>query len=129
MTREEFNRILAKPAVARANPHLVGALEADRAQRPTVQALVPGVQKPACGTSGLAIRVTLIACRHRLLDAHDAVEYADKPLVDAIAATLGLDDADPAITWEYGQVRTSGEEGVIVKIETRFPGPIPGRAT
>ena len=129
MTREEFNRILAKPAVARANPHLVGALEADRAQRPTVQALVPGVQKPACGTSGLAIRVTLIACRRRLLDAHDSLPFSFKPLVDAIAATLGLDDGSPQLHWEYGQVRTSGEEGVIVKIETQFPGPIPGRAT
>lgn len=39
-----------------------------------------------------------------------------KPLTDAIAASLGVDDADPRLSWEYGQQQTRGEEGVFVKV-------------
>lgn len=40
-----------------------------------------------------------------------------KPLVDEIAAWLGLDDADPKILWQYAQAETRGEQGTAVKIE------------
>lgn len=37
---------------------------------------------------------------------------------DAVAAWLGIDDGDPRVRWEYGQVETRGAQGVLVKIET-----------
>lgn len=95
----------------------MGKLETRRAKLPAVQALVRSVQKPAGGTQGMGFRITCIALRKRLLDAHDAVAYSFKPLTDAIAESVGLDDADPRISWQYGQQQTKGSEGVIVIIE------------
>lgn len=92
-------------------------LETCCAKLPEVQALVSRVQKPAGGTQGMGFRITCIAFRKRLLDAHDAVAYSFKPLTDAIAESIGLDDADPRLSWQYGQQQTKGSEGVIVIIE------------
>lgn len=105
------------------NPHLfgaVGAVEANRPQRPTLPPLERNLQKPEGGAASFGFRITCVALRKRLVDGHDAVEYSFKPLTDAIAASLGFkNDADPRLHWEYAQVLTSGEQGVIVKIETR----------
>ncbi len=62
------------------------------------------------------LRVSLVAFRRNLLD-RDAVSFQFKPLTDAVAATLGVDDDDPRVEWEWGQVKTDGEEGVVVKVE------------
>ena len=40
-----------------------------------------------------------------------------KPLRDAIAEDIGLNDADRRIKWEYGFQQTKGCPGVLVKIE------------
>lgn len=61
-------------------------------------------------------RVRLTAFRKRLLDP-DAVAFACKPLTDTIADSLGIDDADPRVAWEWSQVQTRGVEGVVVTIE------------
>jgi hypothetical protein len=50
-------------------------------------------------------------------DSDNAIAGGTKALRDAIARWLFVDDADPRIQWEYGQVHTSGEEGCIVKLE------------
>lgn len=68
-----------------------------------------GSVEPCC-------RVLLVSCRHRELD-DDSNIYSLKPLRDAIAASFGIDDADARIRFEYGQVITKGEQGVIVRIE------------
>lgn len=47
--------------------------------------------------------VTLIQCRYRGLDSHDNLRFSLKPLVDFIANSLQVDDADPRIRWEYRQ--------------------------
>ncbi len=36
---------------------------------------------------------------------------------DQIAASLGLDDADARIAWQYGQQTSKGEQGVVIRIE------------
>lgn len=51
------------------------------------------------------------------MDAHENLRIGLKPLVDAIATSLGIDDADPRVTWEYGQQKTAGEPCVAVVIE------------
>lgn len=67
---------------------------------------------------GVGFRVVLIQCRRRLLDEHDSMRFAVKPLVDAITSWLGFaHDNDPRLRWEYGQCQTQGEEGTIVKVE------------
>lgn len=109
-----------KQRIRRDNPTVfgpVGRVETNSTKRTAVQALDSRVQKPESGTKGVGIRITLITLRKRLLDKHDAVAYACKPLTDAIAKSLGVDDNDKRLEWEYLQVKTTGTEGVMVKIE------------
>ena len=60
--------------------------------------------------------VSLIGLRRRTLD-DDNFNGACKHLRDAIAASLGIDDGDPRIRWQYQQLQTTGREGVLVHIE------------
>lgn len=52
-----------------------------------------------------------------LLDSHDNLASSLKPLVDAIAETLGVADKDPRVAWEYSQAETRGTTGVTVTVE------------
>ena len=60
--------------------------------------------------------VSLIGLRRRPLD-DDNYNGACKHLRDAIAASLGIDDGDKRICWQYQQLQTRGREGVLVRIE------------
>lgn len=60
--------------------------------------------------------VSLIGLRRRPLD-DDNFNGACKHLRDAIAASLGIDDGDKRICWQYQQLQTRGSEGVLVRIE------------
>ena len=70
----------------------------------------------ARGHGPAQVRVTMVACHHRLVDP-DACSQQCKALTDLVAAELGVDDADPRVAWEWSQIETRGEEGVIVKVE------------
>lgn len=97
---------------------LLGQVETHSPEPATVPPLERGKQIVQGGPPSVGRRVTMVACRRRLLDP-DAVAASMKALTDAIAKTLGVDDADPAVEWEWSQVKTDGEEGVLVKIESR----------
>jgi hypothetical protein len=103
--------------IKRENPDAFRRVEAAQPERAPLQALVGNVQVPKGCAPGVAVRVQLIALRCRLLDKHDNGPYSFKPLVDAIAASLGIDDGDERITFEYHQIKTKGQQGVIVQIE------------
>lgn len=60
----------------------------------------------------------------RIHDGHDNLRASLKPLVDAIAETLGVPDDHPGIAWEYSQSETTGRVGVIVTIETKCRHPV-----
>lgn len=60
--------------------------------------------------------ISIIGLRCRLLD-DDNFSGGAKALRDCIAASLGLDDGDKRICWQYGQLRTDGVEGYLVRIE------------
>lgn len=60
--------------------------------------------------------VSLIGLRRCILD-DDNFNGACKHLRDAIAASLGIDDGDKRIVWQYQQLATKGREGVLVNIE------------
>lgn len=101
----------------------VRAVEARQCKQPPVSPLDRGVQKRQKGKGSVEIIATLVSCRSRELD-DDGNVAALKPLRDAIAETLGLDDADKRIRFEYGQVESKSEPGVLVKITRIKPKQI-----
>ena len=58
--------------------------------------------------------IALVAFLHRPLDADNLIA-GFKHLRDVIARDLGLDDADPRLVWEYGQVHTAGPEMSLIQ--------------
>ena len=60
--------------------------------------------------------VSLLGLRRRTLD-DDNFVGACKHLRDAIAASIGIDDGDKRIKFQYQQLQTKGLEGVLVHIE------------
>jgi hypothetical protein len=108
----------ASASVKRLNPHLfaVGGVEAAQPQPASAPPLARGVGQQQGGAGGICVRVGFIACLRRQLD-DDNLVGSLKPLRDAVAKTLGLDDADRRIHWQCEQVPTKGREGVIVKVE------------
>lgn len=94
----------------------VGVVEAGQSERAAAPALDRGGAERQGGEGGVVWRVALVAHRRRLLDDDNNVASM-KPLRDAVAETLGLDDGDRRVSWECGQVRTDGAEGVAVRVE------------
>lgn len=110
----------ASESTIRRNPHLysVCPFPSEVAQPDPAQALDRGGKKREAIKDGVEYRVAIIALRKRLADADNNVA-SFKNVQDSIAATLGIDDGDPRIQWEYGQIQTNGEQGLLVKIEMR----------
>lgn len=69
-------------------------------------ACVPG---PPC-----LVTITRIA-PSKGLDPHDGLPASCKPVVDAIADAMGIDDRHPGVEWKYAQER--GKYGVRVRVE------------
>jgi hypothetical protein len=119
LSADEYKRFF--PGISRScldKTLALGALAASK-REPSPKPALDKKQRPRKkGSSRLALVCSIIACRHRLLDDDNGIAGA-KPLRDAIARMLGIDDADPRIRWEYGQLRTDGEQGTIVKLEWR----------
>lgn len=78
----------------------------------------PPTQRGKLGIGGSrpVLRVSIIALTKRTWDG-DNITGGCKPMRDAIAQRLGLDDADSIIEWEYGQCRTRGQTGTVVIVE------------
>lgn len=118
------NEANVSEAVRRLNPNLfaVGRLPANKPKPNQRGALEPAASAPKARGSRVPkgvraiIRVHLIRVGGRPFDSDNFIA-GYKPLRDAIAARLGLDDADTRIDWEYSQVRTRGRRGTIVKLE------------
>lgn len=72
-----------------------------------------------CGGKGKegVLVVTFFVRKRKLMDEHDNLKASLKPLVDAIAASLRLEDKDPRLRWQYAQVKTTGTLGVTVTLE------------
>jgi hypothetical protein len=107
----------------RLNPHLFGAVGAVEAKKPeptTAKTLERRDQKLKRGKVGVQVRVHLVAVLRRELD-DDNLVASFKCLRDHIASELGIDDADKRVEWKYHQLHTSGEEGVLVMLETISP--------
>ena len=70
--------------------------------------------------AGPAVVVTLLAMLRREFDEHDNLRASLKPLVDAIAGTLGVPDNDKRVRWQYAQARTAGAARVVVTVEKKI---------
>lgn len=57
--------------------------------------------------------IILLRCGWRRVD-DDNLAGGFKPLRDAIARSLDIDDDDPRVLWEYAQIKTSGPKGTFV---------------
>lgn len=76
----------------------------------------PARLRRAASGQGAVVRVGILCILPRLMDEHDNLRAGCKPLVDAIAASLGVPDNHPGVEWFYGQMRGPVER-VIVTIE------------
>jgi len=65
----------------------------------------------------LPCRITLTRISAGELDSHDNLPSAFKHIVDGLADWLGIDDADPRVTWAYEQEKCKLKQfGVRVEI-------------
>ena len=93
-----------------AEPSLASALDCSSAQRQSGQG----------GLGSDRYRVAFTVYCRKLMDAHDSLRASLKPLADAVAQSLHggtLGQYDGLVTWEYGQQKTTGVQGVAVRIE------------
>ncbi len=106
----------ASQAFRRLNPHLfpVGGVPTPEPQR-RGQRLPAPAPRPQTRRQNRLV-VSLVIFRQRPCD-DDNLSGGCKWLRDAIAASLGLDDGDPRLRFEYHQVITTGRRGVLVKID------------
>lgn len=106
------SRGMGTVAVPKPQPETGRALEQDLSRRRSGQA---GLAGGADTASGCCVEVDLIACVHRRCD-DDNITAGCKPLRDAVAASLGLDDGDPRLIFRVHQVVGSGPEGTLVMV-------------
>ncbi len=112
--QELLRKQMKKEDDAKRNNIGVGAVETNQPQRSP--ALVKEAQGKQTVHNGVAYRVSLVAFLRNKWD-DDNVTASLKPLRDAVAFSLGVDDGSSRIVFETGQFSTNGEEGVLVVIE------------
>lgn len=106
----------ASESFKRLNPHLYG-LGAVAATKPKPHG--GGIPAPAHTVekrSPFSLVISFVAFRRKLLD-DDNLSGSCKHLRDAISNSIGIDDGDKRIRWQYFQCETRGQTGVAVKIE------------
>lgn len=118
-------------AFRKRNPQVfgssVGAVEQPQREHSAGAALDRQPQGQHRSQRRVGVVVEIIACRHRLFDDDNSCAGL-KPMRDAIARSLGVDDGDKRIRWCYGQCRTDGEEGTIVRVSVTENGGRSGKA-
>lgn len=124
LTKDDLSKLPISDATRRLNPDLftpgaVGRLEAPKHGQ-SAGALERKAPKERLRKGrpdeGPGYCITLIGFITRRMD-DDNLAHAFKPLRDAIADWIGIDDGSSRLRWEYGQVETRGQQGVSIKIE------------
>lgn len=108
----------ASETFRKLNPHLFGVARLPVAQPQSRRRR--GAQGAAAveEVGPCRVVVSLVSFRRVALD-DDNLNGGFKWLRDAIARSLGLDDADPRLRFECAQVITKGQTGTAVKIEVK----------
>lgn len=120
MTPDEIKRLFPNASRSTILRNL-GGLPAETGERQEPASLVSQASGHQSRPKRLAkgrvrIRIGLIRVSCHELD-YDGLVSACKPLRDAIAASLHIDDGDARIRFSYAQLQCGGRPGVIVKIE------------
>lgn len=106
----------ASQSTIQANTDSLAPLQGAQRERDPASPLDRSHAKRQSGKGGVEVCVLIIGVRQRPLD-DDNFEAGCKNLRDSIAASLGCDDGDKRLMWQYAQVVTGGNEGTIVLIE------------
>lgn len=101
------------PSVANMREHWAAKARRVKSQRHAVGWILGNRPRPA-----LPVVVTLTRVAPRSLDG-DNMQSACKGVRDEVAKWLGVDDADPRVTWSYAQVKGKPPR---VEIAIRSPG-------
>jgi hypothetical protein len=113
--RQRIQRQIAQEDAAKAGA--VAGLQNPKPEQRTVSALDRRHAPQKRGARPMGCCITIISVRRRLLDS-DNLAGGSKGLRDAIADSLGLDDGDRRLRWQYQQIECArGREGTIVMIE------------
>lgn len=116
LTYEQLQSLLKRPSMRDANPHLATV---DNPQRQSNQRRESQDRCVESSENSLGYCVTIISFRKRLVDGHDNLRTGAKPLVDQITEWLGFaSDDNQRLTWQYSQVRTDGEPGTLVVVQS-----------
>lgn len=101
--------------------HAVARLPDTERQHVPLQALDKGKKAQRGGKAGMVrIVIRIISFRKREIDGDNLVAGA-KPLRDAISKSLGVDDGDKRISWEYDSIITGGATGTQIIISRVHP--------
>ena len=96
----------------------LGGLEVAKPKPHPIPALDPKQIAHGRSKKRVVIVVAIISYRRRELDETNLIAGA-KPIQDCIAASLGVDDRDRRIKWEFRQVIGEGPEGTLVMINRK----------
>lgn len=114
---ERLRRRILEAAAAQAYSDL-GAVGQSQREPAAVPPLASRPSRSKKGKSSLVrFVVTFISFRTRKID-DDNLCGGMKALRDSVAGSLGIDDGDERVLWQYCQVVTHGEPGTQVIIET-----------
>lgn len=119
MTREEFLTRFpnATPSTLRANGYSVDPVAPNVRERGPDQPLVKSPRPQRRRKGRVEVICSIVRCGPGCLDSDNTTSGGNKALRDAIAESLGYDDGDARIRFQYGQCETLGETGCIVRIE------------
>ena len=109
--REDAARVSKSPLTA-----FVDSVASSERKHLSVPALVARKANYPGRKSRVVILVEIIRFGRKELDGDNFVAGA-KPIRDCIATSLGVDDADKRIQWDYQQVVTAGQTGTLVRIQ------------
>lgn len=121
MTPEQLKKLFpnaSQSTIARNSP-IPGRLQDPERKPASLPSLVKGPRIRRSGKNRVAIVISIISLRRRFADEDNVGPAGAKTLRDCIARTIGVDDGDPGIKWEYSVMQTIGPEQTIVKISRR----------
>lgn len=114
--RERIQRQLNQEAAAKGAPESVGRLEPTQREPGQTRALDRAPSPRQSRKRRVVVVVTFIAFVRRGSDEDNYGHGAYKPMRDAIARSVAVDDGDKRIKWEYAAVETRGYTGTQVII-------------